>query len=96
MEIEIGRKPGAWIPVVMSLAALALVAMQIAFHGVGTPADEGALAHLWQLLMGAQLPLIAVFAYRWMSPAPRQAATILAAQALALATAALPVFLLGW
>ena len=96
MELEIGNKPGAWVPVVMSLGALAMVAMQLAFHGVQPQADEGAFAHLWQLLMVAQLPLIGLFAFRWWSRTPRQALTILAAQVLALVTAALPVLLLGW
>jgi len=96
MELEIGKKPAAWIPVLMSLCALAMVALQLAFYGVAREADEGAFAHLWQLLMAAQLPVIAVFAHRWLRAAPRQALTILAAQGLALITALLPVFLLGW
>ncbi|MBV8500415.1 MAG: hypothetical protein JO006_01710 [Paucibacter sp.] len=96
IEIEIGKQPAAWLPVLMSLAAIGMVAMQLAFYGAAREADEGAFAHLWQLLMVAQLPLIAAFAYRWLRQAPRQALTILAAQALALAAAVLPVFLLGW
>jgi hypothetical protein len=84
------------MPVVLSLCALGLVGIQLLAHGIQPEPDEGALAHLWQLLMIAQLPLMAVFAYRWLGHAPRQAMPILLAQALALATAALPVFLLGW
>ena len=96
METEIGKKPSAWIPVVMSLGAIGLIGLQLTAHGIARQTDEGAVAHLWQLLMAAQLPLIAIFAYRWLRRAPRQALTILAAQTLALAAAALPVFLLGW
>lgn len=96
MDTEIGKKPGAWLPVLMSLGALALVALQLAIHGIQPEADEGAVAHLWQLLMLTQLPLIAAFAFRWLRRARRQTLTILAAQLLALASAALPVFLLGW
>ncbi|MBV8605486.1 MAG: hypothetical protein JO224_12430 [Pelomonas sp.] len=96
MELEIGKKPAAWMPVLMSLGALAMVALQLAIYGVKPEADEGAFAHLWQLLMVAQLPVIALFAYRWLRRAPRQTLTVLAAQGLALVTAALPVFLLGW
>jgi hypothetical protein len=47
----------------MSLLALAITA--IAGTGIlrDPPGDEGALAHSWQLLMGLQIPLIALFAY---------------------------------
>ena len=43
--------PLPWIPIGMSLAALALVLGHIALYGTAREADEGAAAHLWQLLM---------------------------------------------
>ncbi len=96
MELEIGKKPSALLPVVMSLVAIVLVGIQLATHGFKPEVDEGALAHLWQLLIAAQLPLIGFFAYRWLRQAPRQALTILGVQVLALVTALLPIFILGW
>lgn len=96
MEIEIGKKPSALAPVLMSIGAIFLVGLQLATHGFKAAADEGTLAHLWQLLMLAQLPVIAFFAWRWLRRAPRQGLTVLGVQLLALVTAALPVFLLGW
>lgn len=96
MELEIGKKLSARIPVVMSLGAIVLVGLQVVIFGSKPEVDEGTLAHLWQLLMVAQLPLIVFFAYRWLRRAPRQALTILFVQVLALVTAALPVFILGW
>jgi len=96
MDVEIGKKPSALMPVVMSLGAIVLVGIQLATSGVDADLDEGALAHLWQLLIAAQLPVMAFFVYRWVRRAPRQALTILVVQMLALVTAALPVFLLGW
>ena len=96
MKFEVGKRLSARMPVVMSLGAIVLVGLQIAIHGTKPEVDEGALAHLWQLLMAAQLPLIVLFACRWLRRAPRQASTILAVQLVALATAALPVFVLGW
>lgn len=96
MEISIGKKPSAWLPVCMSLGALALIAIQLATHGVRPERDEGAIAHLWQLLMMAQLPLIALFAFRWLRPARWQAVMVLFVQVLAAAAAAVPVYLLGW
>lgn len=96
MQVSIGKLPSAWIPVVMSLAALVLVAMQLVTHGVEPERDEGAIAHLWQLLMGAQLPVIAFFAFRWLRRAPRQAVPVLIVQVAAAAAAAVPVYALGW
>ncbi|MDE2371085.1 MAG: hypothetical protein KGN16_19100 [Burkholderiales bacterium] len=96
MEVAYGRKPSALIPVAMSLAALLLVGLQLALHGMRPEADEGALAHGYQLLVAAQLPVIACFAWRWWRRAPRQGMPVLVAQGLALTAALAPVYLLGW
>jgi len=45
MELYLGKKASALTPVVMSLVALALVAIQLAIHGLRPERDEGALAH---------------------------------------------------
>ena len=96
MEVNMGKEPSAMIPVIMSLGALVLVAIQLATHGLAPERDEGAVAHLWQVLMVAQLPIIGFFAVRWLRRAPWQAGTVLLAQALSWAAAAVPVRLLGW
>jgi hypothetical protein len=80
----------------MSLAALAAVFIHIALHGVARQADEGAAAHLWQLLMAAQIPIIAFFAIRWLPQNPKYALAVLALQMLAALAALAPVYLLRW
>jgi hypothetical protein len=90
------RKPSAFLPVVMSLAALATVLVYVAKFGVAHQPDEGTAAHLWQLLMAAQIPIIAFFAIRWLPQDPRQAVPVLALQVVAALAAAAPVFLLGF
>jgi hypothetical protein len=90
------RKPSAFAPVAMSLAALALVLLHIALHGTARQADEGAAAHLWQLLMAAQLPIIAFFAIRWLPQKPKYALAILALQGMAALAALAPVYCLHW
>ena len=45
------RQPSAFIPIVMSLGALSTVLYHIAMFGVARQSDEGAAAHIWQLLM---------------------------------------------
>ena len=96
MDVSLGKKPSALIPVVMSLAALLLVGIQLATHGMKPERDEGAIAHLYQLLVVAQLPVIAFFALRWLRRAPLQGLPVIAAQVIALATALVPVRLMGW
>ena len=61
------KHPSAFIPVAMALAALAIVLGHVAMFGAASEADEGAAAHLWQLLMAGQLPIIAFFTLRWLA-----------------------------
>jgi hypothetical protein len=96
MEVEIGKKLSAWSPVIMSIGALVLVGVQIAMHGTQPVRDEGALAHLWQLLVLGQVPIIGFFVFRWLRAYPRQGATILVAQLLAAASTLVPVHTMGW
>jgi hypothetical protein len=80
----------------MSLAALSLVLGHIAIYGGARQADEGAAAHLWQLLMAGQLPVIAFFAIKWLPRTPGQALAVLVLQAVAILAAAAPIFILKW
>jgi hypothetical protein len=89
-------RPSALIPVVMSLAALLVVLGHIVVFGTARQADEGAAAHLWQLLMAGQLPVIAFFAIKWFPRTPGPALLVLALQASAGLAAAAPVFLLNF
>ena len=90
------RRPSAFLPVAMSLAALATIVIFLVVHGTAAQADEGAAAHLWQLLMVAQIPIIAFFAIKWVPQSPRQAVPILLLPLCAALAAMLPVFLLRW
>ena len=90
------RRPSAFLPIAMSLAALALLLSYVATHGVARQEDEGAAAHLFQLLMVAQVPLVGYFALWWLPRAPRHAAVILALQLCAGLAALAPVVALGF
>ena len=87
------RKPSAFLPLAMSLIALAVVLVHIAVFGAAREADEGAAAHLWQLLMAAQLPLLIFFATRWLPRNPKQALLVMALQVSAVVAALAPVYL---
>ena len=75
------RRPSAFVPLVMSAAALALVIGHVALYGVQRQADEGAAAHVFQLLVVFQLPVMVAFAFGWLQRSPRQALLVLALQA---------------
>lgn len=90
------KKPSAFLPVGMSLAALTVVFIHIALHGTAPQADEGTAAHLWQLIMAAQVPIILFFAIRWLPRSPGQALAILALQGVAMLAAVAPIYLLRW
>ena len=94
MNFSTLKRPSALIPLAMSLAALSLVLGHTALYGTAREPDEGTAAHLWQLLMAGQLPIIAFFAITWLPRAPRQALLVLALQVFAGLAAAAPVFLL--
>jgi hypothetical protein len=88
------KHPSAFIPIAMSVAALALVLVGVVFFNAPRESDEGAIAHLWQLLIAGQLPVIAFFAIKSLPRSPRPAFSILALQAAALLAALAPVYFL--
>ena len=90
------KHPSAFLPVVMSTAALAAALSFLATHGPAPQADEGAAAHIWQILMVTQLPIVIFFAARWIRRSPRQALLILGLQIAAALAAMAPVYLNGW
>lgn len=94
--VAILKHPSAFLPVAMSLGALATVLIFLAVHGPAPQADEGAAAHIWQLLMAAQVPIVLFFAIKWVPHSPKQAVPILALQFGAALAALAPVFLLQW
>jgi hypothetical protein len=95
MNAESIKRPSAWIPVAMSLTALAIVIIHIVRFGTAPEADEGTSAHLWQILMAGQLPIIAFFAIKWLPRTPTTALIVLALQVVAALAAMAPVFYFG-
>lgn len=87
------KNPSAFLPPVMSFAALATVIAHVAISGIAPQSDEGTAAHIWQILMAAQLPIIAIFILRWLPQKPMQALAVLALQGGAALAALAPVIL---
>ncbi len=88
------KNPSAFLPIAMSFAALATVLVYVAMFGVARQADEGTAAHIWQILMAAQIPIIMVFIIKWLPRKPIQALAVLALQGGAALAALAPVFFL--
>ena len=96
MDAHLLNRPSGFIPIAMSTAALATVVGYAAMFGVARQADEGAAAHVWQLLMVGQTPVVAFFAMRWFPTVPRQAVLVLALQVGAALAAMFPVWWFQW
>ncbi|MCB9110835.1 MAG: hypothetical protein H6634_06270 [Anaerolineales bacterium] len=77
------KQPTAWIPLVMSFVALAMILGYVEMFGVVHNQDEGAPAHIFQLLMLAELPIVAFFGLRWITRKPKETLIVLVVQAIA-------------
>lgn len=96
---SISRKPAALIPLAMSGTALLVVAFALLpavlrHQAIVREPDEGTAAHIWQLLMTVQMPVVLYFAVKWLKRAPRQALGVLALQAGAWLAACAPIYFL--
>ncbi|MGH8160430.1 MAG: hypothetical protein ACREPQ_20160 [Rhodanobacter sp.] len=89
------KRPSAFLPVAMSIAALIVVLGHVAMFGAAREADEGTAAHLWQLLIAGQCPVVAFFAIKWLPREPRSVLPVLALQAGAILAALAPVYFLN-
>ena len=96
MNAALLKRPSALVPVAMSVAALATVMGYAAMFGAARQADEGTAAHIWQILMAGQVPVVAFFAIRWLPIEPRQALIVLALQVGAALAAMFPVWWFQW
>ena len=91
--------PTALLPIALALGALLIVLLHIAFFGADSAPDEGAAAHVWQILIFAQIPALTLFLGRWFRIARRPALRVLALQGASIAlsiavAAAAPVYFL--
>ena len=90
MNPSLFRQPSAILPLAMSFLALVLVVAQLASHGIAHEADEGPAAHIFQLLLAGQAPIVAFFAIKWLPRDPAQALMMMGLQALAALLALAP------
>jgi hypothetical protein len=96
MNISPIKRPSALFPIGMSIAALLTVLYQVARYGISRQTDEGAVAHMWQLLMAGQIPVVVFYAIKFLPKAPKVVLQVLAMQIGAALAALAPVYWLGW
>jgi hypothetical protein len=96
MNSTLFKRPSALLPVAMSITALAIVIGYAVKFGVARQSDEGAAAHLWQLLMAGQVPIVAFFLVKWLPKEPRLGLVVLAFQVGAALAAMFPVWWFHW
>ena len=92
MKSSLFKHPSAFVPVAMSIVALAVVVVALTMFGATRQSDEGAAAHLWQLLMAGQVPVIVYFLIRWLPSDPKATLGVLALQLGAALAAMFPVW----
>jgi len=78
INVSLIKQPSAYLPLAMSLAALTLVLGHAVVYGIVHEADEGTAAHVWQILMAAQLPIVAYFMLKWLPSRPGESLQVLA------------------
>jgi hypothetical protein len=95
--LHFARVPSAVIPIALSFAALTVLVVSLAMSNwtVVRESDEGAAAHLYQLCMTLQAPVLLFFALKWIRRSPKRALAVLAIQLAAALLAMAPVYLLG-
>jgi hypothetical protein len=93
------RRFSAVAPIAMSVAAFAVVMITLIADGrsdgPARPPDEGTAAHLFQLLLVGQVPIVAFFAIKWLPREPVRSMFVLGTQAFAAALALAPILWLG-
>lgn len=89
------KRPLALGPILLAGMALLLVGAYLQLGGAARASDEGATAHVFQLLMLAQGALMLVFAVRYLRQAPASCLQVLSLQILAAMLAVLPVWYLN-
>jgi hypothetical protein len=77
------KRPSAFLPLAMSAVVLGFIVSRLALYGTLRELDENAGAHLFQILMPAQLPIIVFFALTWLPRNRRDALPVFGLQCAA-------------
>jgi hypothetical protein len=96
IDIQGMTQPSAFIPVALSLAALLLVLGNSILFGMRHAQGGNTADQIFQVLMGAQLPVVIFLILRRLRRYPRETLGIVAVQSLAALLAYSVEFVLNW
>lgn len=85
--------PLSLAPMVMSMFCIAMILLHVARFGTLKQEDEGIEAHLFQVVMALQAPLILFFVGKWWPERRRETLVVLSLQAFLVLLAFLLLFL---
>ncbi len=88
------KQPSGFLPLAMSLTAMAEIVVYLAIFGLTQQEDEGAAAHIFQLLIALQIPVMLYFTVKWLPRFPKQAILVLLAQIAAIVAAITSIVIL--
>lgn len=77
------KRPSAFLSLAISAGFLAVFLVRFLQGTLVRQPDEGSVAHLFQILVPAQLLIIAFFAISWLPKKPKSALQVLALQGCA-------------
>ncbi len=80
------KRTSAFLPLAISALLLVLIAVSLVRVGAAGQGDEGAEAHLFQLLLPLELLIMGFFAFKWLPREPQPARKVLALQVGAVLT----------
>ena len=92
--LDMGRHRSAWLPVLVSACALAMLFGYVAIFGVTHSHSERLATRLYQLVQFTQFVLIAWFVMRWAWREPLAGMTVVAAQFAAISASLVPLLML--
>jgi hypothetical protein len=94
MNVPKLRHPTVFLPLAMSLFALGIVLVHFTIFGVVRETDEETAAHIFQLLIVGQIPIVVFLVFKWVAIAPRQTFFFIVFQVVAALTTIIAVFFL--
>lgn len=94
MKTALFKKPSAFLPILMSLIVFGVGFTEGISTGFSRQRDEGTAAHIFQILMPLQLPIIIYFATKYYPQNPKPALLVLVLQIVAALFVLAPVFFL--
>jgi len=77
------KRPTGFLPILISSALLVPLTVGLLRGTLARQPDEGAVAHLFQILMPLQIIIIGAFAVSWVPKRPLAAAQVLCLQIMA-------------